>query len=65
MLINTNPWTDEERKTLQHLRKNGVSVKECAKRLGRSYHSVDAALRRAGIQMPKQSSLPTLQSLKE
>jgi IS30 family transposase len=44
------PWSDEERDTLRRLRENGVSVRQCAEMLGRSFHSVQRAIRRVGIQ---------------
>ena len=44
------PWSDEERDTLRRLRENGVSVRQCAEMLGRSFHSVQRAIRRVGIE---------------
>ena len=46
------PWSDEERDTLRRLRENGVSIRQCADMLGRSFHSVQRAIRRVGIQRP-------------
>lgn len=46
------PWSDEERDTLRRLRENGVSVRQCAEMLGRSFHSVQRAIRRVGIDRP-------------
>jgi hypothetical protein len=48
------PWSDEERDTLRRLRENGVSVRQCAEMLGRSFHSVQRAIRRVGIERPAQ-----------
>ena len=48
------PWSDEERDTLRRLRENGLSVRQCAEMLGRSFHSVQRAIRRVGIQRPAQ-----------
>ena len=48
------PWSDEERDTLRRLRENGVSVRQCAEMLGRSFHSVQRAIRRVGIARPAQ-----------
>ena len=48
------PWSDEERDTLRRLRENGVSVRQCAEMLGRSFHSVQRAMRRLGIERPAQ-----------
>ena len=41
------PWSDEERDTLRRLRENGVSVRQCAEMMGRSFHSVQRAGRSA------------------
>ena len=50
------PWSDEERDTLRRLRENGVSVRQCAEMLGRSFHSVQRAIRRVGIERPAQQA---------
>lgn len=51
MQSNTHiPWSDEERDTLRRLRENGVSIRQCAEMLGRSFHSVQRAIRRVGIE---------------
>ena len=53
MQSNTHiPWSDEERDTLRRLRENGLSVRQCAEMLGRSFHSVQRAIRRVGIERP-------------
>ena len=46
------PWSDEERATLRRLRENGVSIRQCAEMMGRSFHSVQRAIRRVGIERP-------------
>ena len=57
MQSNTNiPWSNEERDTLRRLRGNGLSVRQCAEMLGRSFHSVQRAIRRVGIQRPAQQA---------
>ena len=48
------PWSDEERDTLRRLRENGVSIRQCAEMMGRSFHSVQRATRRVGIERPAQ-----------
>ena len=53
------PWSDEERDTLRRLRENGVSVRQCAEMLGRSFHSVQRAIRRVGIERPAQQPRPS------
>jgi hypothetical protein len=43
------PWSDEERDTLRRLRENGLSIRQCAEMMGRSFHSVQRAGRRLDI----------------
>ena len=43
------PWSDEERATLRRLRENGLSIRQCAELLGRSFHSVQRAMRRLDL----------------
>ena len=44
------PWSAEERDTLRRLRENGLSVRQCADMMGRSFHSVQRAIRRLDIE---------------
>jgi IS30 family transposase len=46
------PWSDEERDTLRRLRENGVSIRQCAEMMGRSFHSIQRAMRRLDIRNP-------------
>ena len=46
------PWSDEERDTLRRLRENGLSIRQCADMMGRSFHSVQRAIRRMDLQRP-------------
>ena len=56
------PWSDEERDTLRRLRENGVSIRQCAEMMGRSFHSVQRAMRRLDIRNPAPTpSQPRLQ----
>ena len=43
------PWSDDERDTLRRLRENGVSIRQCAEMMGRSFHSIQRAGRRLDL----------------
>ena len=46
------PWTDEERAMLRRLRQNGVSIRDAAVMMGRSFHSVHRQVRYLGLNLP-------------
>ena len=46
------PWSDEERDTLRRLRENGITLRQCAEMLGRSFHSAQRQAKHLGIRLP-------------
>jgi hypothetical protein len=57
------PWSDEERDTLRRLRENGVSIRQCAEMMGRSFHSVQRAGRR--LDLPRSAPGPRPQQQRQ
>ena len=54
--VTPTPWTDEERAMLRRLRSNGLSIRQCAEMMGRSFHSVQRAGRR--LDLPRSAPGP-------